>query len=549
MLSLIQQVFLQKNEMKFFITLFTIALTQAVALSQATFDYTLEIIPKNIKGLPGVHSYACGQSNGKWLIIGGRRDGLHARQPFNAFPAANNNTDIFVVDPQTLQFWSAPLSDLDPALKEQLQSTNMNFHQDNDTLIIIGGYCFSATSNSYKTFSNLTTVNVSGLINAVINGSAIAPFFKQMSDPNFALCGGQLGKIGDTFYLVGGHKFDGQYNPMGNPTYTQTYSNQIRTFSLNNSGSTPVVTNYNSITDAVNLHRRDYNLLPQIFPDGTEGFTISSGVFQINSDLPFLYPVDIKGTTITPQTSFNQYLSNYHCAKAVLYDSIENATHSLFFGGMSRYYHQNGNQVQDDNVPFVKTISRLSRDASGNLSEHLLNIEMPAYQGASAEFFMNKSLPQTKSEIIKLSSINTDTIVIGHIFGGISSPTINPFSNNQTNTTSADNSIFEVRLIKKKFTGLEQTPLNGSNPYDFTIFPIPANDIIRVKFENKVPGRVYYLLTNMAGQLVQNGNFNVNFTGQVDGNIPLETKAESGTYVLTLVFEDKFYVSKSLIIN
>jgi len=96
---------------------------------------------------------------------------------------------------------------------------------------------------------------------------------------------------------------------------------------------------------------------------------------------------------------------------------------------------------------------------------------------------------------------------------------------------------------------LEQTPINGSNPYDFTIFPVPVNDVIHVKFENKVPGRVHYHLTNMAGQLVQNGNFNVNFTGQVDGNIPLETNAESGSYVLTLVFEDKFYVSKSLIIN
>jgi hypothetical protein len=41
--------------------------------------------------------------------LGGRKDGLHARQPFTAFPREYNNTDIFVIDVHTQQFWSAPL--------------------------------------------------------------------------------------------------------------------------------------------------------------------------------------------------------------------------------------------------------------------------------------------------------------------------------------------------------------------------------------------------------------------------------------------------------
>ncbi|MBK6835837.1 MAG: hypothetical protein IPG89_16810 [Bacteroidetes bacterium] len=81
-----------------------------IAKSQTIpFNYEVKLKPLTITNLPGLHSFATAQSNGKWLVIGGRKDGLHARQPFNAFPAASNNTSIYVIDPATLQFWSATL--------------------------------------------------------------------------------------------------------------------------------------------------------------------------------------------------------------------------------------------------------------------------------------------------------------------------------------------------------------------------------------------------------------------------------------------------------
>lgn len=272
-------------------------------------------------------------------------------------------------DVQTGQYWSTSLSSLGTGLREQLQSTNMNFYQDGNTLYILGGYAYSATAADHITFPNLTSVDVPGLIQAVVAGNSVTSYFKQISDENFAVTGGHLGKIGNTFYLVGGHRFDGRYNPMGNPTYTQTYTDQIRKFTIDNSGSQLSTANYTEITDPVHLHRRDYNLLPQIFPDGKPGYMISSGVFQINDDLPFLYPVYITESGVTPQTGFNQYLSNYHCAVTALYDSAENRMHNLFFGGMSRYYYQNGTLIEDNRVPFIKTISRVTRFADGSLQE------------------------------------------------------------------------------------------------------------------------------------------------------------------------------------
>lgn len=84
--------------------------------------------PMTIAGFPGIQSYAYGTHNGKWLIIGGRLDGLHRRQPVFSFDESGNNKNIYVVDPVTGMSWNAPLAGLPAALREQLSSTNMAFH-------------------------------------------------------------------------------------------------------------------------------------------------------------------------------------------------------------------------------------------------------------------------------------------------------------------------------------------------------------------------------------------------------------------------------------
>lgn len=525
-------------------SLFLIFLTSLYSSAQSSISYEVQLTPISINGLSGLHSYAFAQNAGKWLIIGGRRDGLHARQPFNAFPANQNNDSIYVIDVINQQFWSVSLNALQTSIKEQLQSTNMNFYQDHDSLYIIGGYSYSNTAADHITFPNLTAINVSGLINAIINQASITPYFKQISSPHFVITGGQLGKIGNTFYLVGGHQFDGRYNPMGHGTYTQTYSNQIRKFEISQTINSISISNYTAITDAVHLRRRDYNLIPQIFPDGSEGYTISSGVFQSNVDLPFLYPVDITAHGYYPITSFNQYLSNYHSAKACFYDSLNNEMHTLFFGGMSQYYYQNGTLIQDNKVPFVKTISRLTRYADSSLSEFQLNTEMPNFKGASAEFILNKNLPHTESEIIKLNAIQSDTIAIGHIFGGILSNSLNPFSVNQTSTTSADPSIYEVLLIKSYNTSVNE--IKNSERAELELFPNPVKSTFTAKIRLTKPTKAYYFITNELGQVIQEDRL----TSQVGMNefqIKLKNKLNKQTLTFTLVLDDVIFYTKKLV--
>lgn len=74
---------------------------------------------------------------------------------------------------------------------------------------------------------------------------------------------------------------------MGNHTYTQVYTDAIRKFNLSDNGTIITITHLPTITDAANLHRRDYNAVPQILPNGSEGVTAFSGVFQPTVDLPF----------------------------------------------------------------------------------------------------------------------------------------------------------------------------------------------------------------------------------------------------------------------
>ena len=166
--------------LQFLTLIITFVLIIVEVQSQSNFNYQLSLNPITIGNLPGLHSYAHAQHNGKWVIIGGRKDGLHARQPFNAFPANQSNTDIYIVDIANKRFTSHTVNDLPIGIKEQLQSTNMNFHQDDDTLYIIGGYGFSQSANDHVTYPNAISINVSGLIDAIESKKPIQSFFKQI---------------------------------------------------------------------------------------------------------------------------------------------------------------------------------------------------------------------------------------------------------------------------------------------------------------------------------------------------------------------------------
>lgn len=517
--------------------------------AQATFPYEVSIEPRTINNLPAIHAYAHAQDGGKWLVVGGRRDGLHARQPFNAFPLASNNDALFVIDPQSEQVWSANLNSLPVNVREQLQSTNMNFHQKGDYLYIAGGYAYAPSAGDHITFPYLTAVQVPELIAAIVAGETdLSPFVFQNQNDFFALTGGHLVALGSTWYLAGGHRFDGRYNPMGNPTFTQAYSNAIRMFSAEVSNGQLTVGAFDEWVDPVHLRRRDYNLLPQVFPDGTLGFTVFSGVFQINADLPFLYPVDFTAGEYTPRTEFNQYLNHYHSATLSLWESSENTMHNLFFGGMSQFYFVDGALVEDQNVPFVSTIGLVTRDSGNVLTESAIPLVLPGLEGASAEFILANGLPTTANGCVDLGAIEAETFTLGYIYGGIQTSTLNPFSVNQTNSTAAADVLYEVKLTRQPLAVQEQVV--GQASPELRLAPNPAVDgVSEVSFTLWAETDVVLLVSGLNGTLIMNAPLGLLAPGDHQFEIEFDRDLADQVVVVTAVFNHRHYTSKRLVLN
>lgn len=218
----------------------------------------------------GIQWYAYGQHDGKWLIIGGRLDGLHRRQPFASnFDMAGHNNQLIVIDPVARQKWSAPLTSLPVGMQEQLSATNMEFIQEGDFLYLVGGYGYSNTAGDHITYK-LTAVKVSEVITAIINETPSWGIFVRLRMLNLKLPVG-ISKIFDTYYLVGGQKFEGRYNPMGpthGPGFSQAYTDQIRKFKINDDGNTLAVSHLSSFTDTVSCTAEITTLHHKLCPTG-----------------------------------------------------------------------------------------------------------------------------------------------------------------------------------------------------------------------------------------------------------------------------------------
>ena len=455
--------------------------------SQSIFsqeEFSVEIEEFSITDIPEVQSYAWAKtSDGKWLIFGGRIEGLHRRQPFAAFDETGNNKNVFVIDPINDQVWTKSLSSLPSAIFEQLQSTNQNFYQRNNTLYIIGGYGYSAFLNDHITYPNLTAIDVDALASAIINNSSITSYFRQIADNNLAITGGQLGYLNNTFYLCGGQLFEGRYNPMGpnnGPGFIQHYSNEIRKFEIVDNGTTMSINNYSAIVDTANFHRRDYNMSPQIFPNGDHGFTMFSGPFN-NLQLPFLNTIDITETSYSASNPFQQYLSNYHSAKIPVYDEENSTMHTIFFGGIAQYtMDDQGVLLEDTEVPFVKTISIVTRKSDGTMVETKLDIEMPAFLGSGAEFIpVSDDSLFIENEIVNLNYI-TDRTLVGYIYGGIESSAKNIFFTNTGAESTASTKTFKVYLNKEN-QNTSIVEASKQNTFEMELFPNPTAEFINLK--------------------------------------------------------------------
>ena len=478
---------------------FSLLITFSVFAQEA---FTVHVLPSTITAVPATHSGAFASYNGKWIFIGGRIDGMHLMQIGQAFPTYGRNDSIYIVDPLANSYAAVTAKNLSTFAYEALCSSNMEYYQDGQYLYMIGGYGSEDSSTNWITFPSLISVDLDCLLNAVSSSSSIVSCFRQLIDSNMAVTGGELEKLDSTYYLVFGHRFDGRYSNPPSSFFTQRYTHDIRKFTIVDNGINLSLNNYAVVNDTDLFHRRDFNLVPQIYPNSDKGFTVFGGVFQKNIDRPYLTPIDISAGGIQHQSTFNENLNQYTTATLPIYDSLHNFMHTIFFGGISQFQWDTVSMtlVEDTLVPFVSTISKVSRDSAGNLMESLIQENMPALKGANAVFIPDPAVISYDGKIVNLNSLSGNTRV-GYIAGGIHSDFPNVANLDPIGMSRPNPVLYEV-YIDKTVNAIPELPVKNEIN-DLRIYPNPARDRFEVNFTISHEAQCAIKLFDAKGMLVR----------------------------------------------
>lgn len=470
-------------------------------------SFDISIQPLNWTLPTGLQSFAVGQWEGKWLLVGGRLDGLHRRQPFATFDREGRNTRLWIVDPANGKTWSYATDEFPGQLGDQLSATNMEFLQSGPYLYLAGGYGYSTSAADHITFGSLTAIDLPVVMRAIIGNMSPLPGLRQIQRPEFAITGGQWETLDGWHYIVGGQRFTGRYNPHGpdhGPGFEQQYTDAALYFKMEDDGKAIEIKDLGYLRDSVLLHKRDFNAAAQIMPDGRQAITAFSGVFQYQYDIPFLTAVHISPAGLTPEPDFAQYYNHYHCPTLPVFDSDRREMHTIFFGGIAQYYDSAGMLTQNNNVPFVRTVARVTRDREGNMTEYKMPVEMPALLGSGAEFIPHDAHFHYTNGVLQWNSLSQDTITVGYIAGGIESTGPNIFWVNEGDLSSAGSGVFRIDIIRSRGSMDHQINPQSKGTLRMQILPSPFlhPDSFEYRFHLQHPGDVRVIVKNENGKVI-----------------------------------------------
>ncbi|HEX8517920.1 MAG TPA: T9SS type A sorting domain-containing protein [Bacteroidia bacterium] len=502
--------------------------------------FTISIEPVPGTNIPGVHSYAFAQSGDKWLIIGGRTNGLHGLNSNDGFPPEYKNDNIIVIDTGTWNFYSASLNQLSKSIADPMRSTNMEYIQDGDYLYMIGGFGYDSVASMYVTFPKLTAVHVDNMINAVINSQPVGAHIRQIADTNFAVCGGELGKLGNEYYLCFGHNFGGRYTDPPTPLFTQQYTDRIKKFNISDDGTSLSVNNFSDLVDTNNFHRRDLNVGPIVKPDGSFALEAYGGVFLKTANLPFREPITITPAGTTVNMAYQQVMSHYTCANIPVYDSAYGTMYSTFLGGISLYdfIHSTGLAALDTLVPFIDDITTMTTHSNGMVEETVLPVKLPGLLGSNAKFVLNKNVPHYSNEVIKIRALPNIKVLAGYMFGGIRAEQGN------FGSSIANDTIYRIYITPNN------TPVGTEELSSFenaVVFPNPSANSTTLMFTLKRNERVTVSLSDIrgkstgiiSGEYMQKGNqlVQINTSKLSSGIYMCRIDTGNGVKVLKLVVQ------------
>ncbi len=398
--------------------------------------------PYHIEMLPATQSGVLCTFQGKWLVIGGRNNGLHAFQGANIFAEFTQNPFIFVVDPQQKRTWSASNKTLPESIREHISSSNMQWVVRDTILYIMGGYGYSQQKDDFYTWPSITAVRVDSLIDAVVNNRSVAGLFRQTKNELAAVCGGHASLEADgTVSLVFGHRFDGTYNKDTIGHFVQKYTCSIRNFHIDPQSLT--ISSLQESVDSTLHRRRDYNLVPHF--DGSDHFHVAyTGVFRRYVKRPLSSSVEIRNRQSTLIPGFEQQFAHYESAVVPVWDPSTQSQYDYFIGGMAEnYYNAQHQLVHDTLVPFVNTLSCVKRESNGMYTETVVDTTF-GFMGSNSYFIPNDDALLPKSDGVVGLQPNTLNDV-GYVYGGIISPQAH-ISETNPGLSMASNALYKVLI-------------------------------------------------------------------------------------------------------
>lgn len=435
-----------------------------IAIEQADFSLST-----------GLHSGAVGLHDGKWLLVGGRTNGMHgfANDP-NNFPPSQQNTTVYVIDPARRTIGARSLTNFKHSKLTQhevdlLSVTSPQWYQDGDTLYMTGGYGVDSDTGQFSTKDSLIAINIPGLIRWVLHESEhpASHFIRYISDPLFRVTGGQMAKVGKHHptLLVFGQDFEGFYF---DPTVNGDYTQQVRRFNILDDGKKLAVEKKNSLPSQPdpNYRRRDLNVVPVVRRHHDKligGLVALSGVFTLDGGawtIPVEISADGRPTMANPNDphTFKQGMNNYDSATLGLFCRDSGAMYTVLFGGISYGFFQDGQFMTDNELPFINQVTTLEIDHKGHYKQYLMKEEFPVILstqsnpgnqllfGAEAYFIPVDGTPLYSNGVVKLEKLleSESPVHVGYIVGGIQSTLPNT---NSPSDSAASPYIFNVYVI------------------------------------------------------------------------------------------------------
>lgn len=391
----------------------------------------ISLVPIDSSNLPALHQPTVVHYDDYWLIMSGMTGVFHG--------FADTNPNIYVYKVSTGQIYSESIvnTDLPLPVEHQLTSVTPNFLRDGDTLYMIGGYYNynPNESNAYTTLKIITSYNIPGMVNAIINQKTdLAQFVHYSESYDFTKnTGGQLGKIGNDYYLAFGQDCEGNYCNI-----SQVYTNTVFKFSaspeLNNIVLESSVTNIESAVSG--FRRRDYVMVPFESSDGNENLFAMGGPFT-----PGNYAqVWTNGILIDSNLNYNdrfinQQANQYYTGMLSMYSDRNKTAYAVTFSGLSNtYWSESGVLSYDYGTPYGNILDVISYSpegvreyanktalcANGTTYSNCLHMGLDtAFVDTGAENFDSRI-------VLQLDKISSPTLV-GYLYGGLTSESMDVF--------------------------------------------------------------------------------------------------------------------------